>query len=77
MGKSKEPSPGLLSNQGEKSIHFFFVRVPLRQKVLKCGTPKPSPTASPPGSELKGLGFRVPGVLGGLPRTNKFRFNLW
>ena len=32
---------GLLSNQGEKSINFYFIRVPLRKKVLKCGTPKP------------------------------------
>ena len=23
---------GLLSNQGEKSIHFYFIRVPLRKK---------------------------------------------
>ena len=23
---------GLLSNQGEKSIHFFFITVPLRKK---------------------------------------------
>ena len=23
---------GLLSNQGEKSIHFFFISVPLRKK---------------------------------------------
>ena len=33
---------GRLSNQGEKSINFYFIRVPLRQKVLKYGTPKPS-----------------------------------
>ena len=32
---------GLLSNQGEKSINFYFIRVPLRKKVLKYGTPKP------------------------------------
>ena len=32
---------GLLSNQGEKSIHLYFIRVPLRKKVLKYGTPKP------------------------------------
>ena len=32
---------GLLSNQGEKSINFYFTRVPLRKKVLKYGTPKP------------------------------------
>ena len=32
---------GVLSNQGEKSINFYFVRVPLRKKVLKHGTPKP------------------------------------
>ena len=31
----------LLSNQGEKSINFYFIRVPLRKKVLKYGTPKP------------------------------------
>ena len=33
---------GLLSNQAEKSINFYFIRVPLRKKVLKYGTPKPS-----------------------------------
>ena len=33
---------GLLSNQGEKSIDFYFIMVPLRKKVLKYGTPKPS-----------------------------------
>ena len=33
---------GLLSNQGEKSINLFFIMVPLRKKVLKYGTPKPS-----------------------------------
>ena len=33
---------GLLSNQGEKSINLYFIRVPFRKKVLKCGTPKPS-----------------------------------
>ena len=32
---------GLLSNQGEKSINFYFIRVPLGKKVLKYGTPKP------------------------------------
>ena len=32
---------GLLSNQGEKSINFYFIIVPLRKKVLKYGTPKP------------------------------------
>ena len=47
---------GLLSNQGEKSINlffhkgsfktksidFYFIRAPLRKKVLQYGTPKPS-----------------------------------
>ena len=33
--------PVLLSNQAEKSINFYFIRVPLRKKVLKYGTPKP------------------------------------
>ena len=33
---------GLLSNQGEKSINLYFIRVPLRKKVLKYDTPKPS-----------------------------------
>ena len=32
---------GLLSNQGEKSNDFCFIRVPLRKNVLKYGTPKP------------------------------------
>ena len=30
-----------ISNQGEKSINMYFIRVPLRKKVLKYGTPKP------------------------------------
>ena len=34
--------PGLLSNLGEKSINLYFIRVPLRKKVLKYATPKPS-----------------------------------
>ena len=33
---------GLLSNQGKNSINFYFIRVPLRKKVSKYGTPKPS-----------------------------------
>ena len=33
--------PGLLSNQGEKSINCYFIMVPLRKKVLKYGTPNP------------------------------------
>ena len=33
---------GLLSNQGEKSINFYFTMAPLRKKVLKYGTPQPS-----------------------------------
>ena len=32
----------VVSNQGEKSINFYFIRLPLRKKVLKYGTPKPS-----------------------------------
>ena len=36
---------GLLSNQGEKSTNFYFIRVPLRKKVLKYGTPKPRNTS--------------------------------
>ena len=36
-----ESNAGLLSNQGEKSINFYFIMVPLRKKVLKYGTPKP------------------------------------
>ena len=34
-----------LSNQGEKSINLYFIRVPLRKKVLKYGTPKPQSAA--------------------------------
>ena len=34
--------PGLLSNQGKKSINLYFIRVPLRKKEFKYGTPKPS-----------------------------------
>ena len=33
---------GLFSNQGEKSINFYFIMVPLRKNVLKYGAPKPS-----------------------------------
>ena len=33
---------GLLSNQGEKSIHLYFIMVAFQKKVLKYGTPKPS-----------------------------------
>ena len=40
---------GLLSNQGEKSINFYFIRVPLRKKVLKYGTPKPRRLLGPRG----------------------------
>ena len=35
-------SSGLLSNQGETSVTFYFIMVPLRKEVLKYGTPKPS-----------------------------------
>ena len=41
LGIPGRPFTGLLSNQGEKSINFYFIRVPLRKKVLKYGTPKP------------------------------------
>ena len=27
--------PGLLSNQGEKSINFYFIMVPLKEKSIK------------------------------------------
>ena len=37
--------PGLLSNQGEKRRHLYFIRVPLRKKVLKSGTPSPGTLA--------------------------------
>ena len=36
------PCTGLLSNQGEKSVNFYFIMAPLKTKVLKYGTPKPS-----------------------------------
>ena len=32
----------VLSNQGERSMNFYFIMVPLRKQVLKYGTPKPS-----------------------------------
>ena len=32
----------VLSNQGERSLNFYFIMVPLRKQVLKYGTPKPS-----------------------------------
>ena len=35
-----KPVSGLLSNQREKSIHFFFIMVPLRKKVNKVGYSK-------------------------------------
>ena len=53
---------GLLSNQGEKSIHFYFIMVPLRKKVLKYGTPKPRKPVSLKGSTLAVLGLTVYGV---------------
>ena len=34
------PFTGRLSDQGEKSIDFYFIMVPLI--ILKYGTPKPS-----------------------------------
>ena len=34
--------PGLLSNQGEKSIPLLFYNGSFKKKVLKYGTPKPS-----------------------------------
>ena len=37
---------GLLSNQGGKSINFYFILVPLRKKVSKYGTLKPSKALS-------------------------------
>ena len=36
------PFTGLLSNQGEKSINFYFHKGSFKKKVLKYGTPKPS-----------------------------------
>ena len=48
---------GLLSNQGEKSINLYFIRVLLRKKVLKYGTPKPSILWP------QGLGLRVKGAV--------------
>ena len=32
ISKSFQGFSGLLSNQGEKSINFYFIRVPLRKK---------------------------------------------
>ena len=32
---------GHLSNQGEKSINYYFIMVPSLKKVLKYGTLKP------------------------------------
>ena len=46
---------GRLSNQGEKSVNFCFIRVPLSKKVLKYGTPKPSLLVI--GFRARGLGF--------------------
>ena len=42
MTYSADTVAGLLSNQGEKSLNLYFIRVPLKKKVLKYGTPKPS-----------------------------------
>ena len=33
--------------------HFYFIRVPLRKKVLKYGTPKPSITTFTQEAEIK------------------------
>ena len=41
-GAGQKLVSGLSSNQGEKSINLCFIMVPLRRKVLKYGTPKPS-----------------------------------
>ena len=49
---------GLLSNQGEKSINFYFIRVPLRRKVLKYGTPKPRQHRHRDSAGLPLLGFK-------------------
>ena len=32
--KEYEYLPGLLSNQGEKSINFYFIMVPLRKSII-------------------------------------------
>ena len=49
---------GLLSNQKEKSINFHFIKVPLRKKVLKYGTPNPRKVACEPrdGSRVQSAG---------------------
>ena len=41
------PISGLLSNLEEKSINLYFIMDPLRKKVLKYGTPKPSSSGPP------------------------------
>ena len=66
---NKVPFTGLFSNQGEKSINFYFIMVPLRKEVLKYGTPKPG--LREPGVGLRrvlfkgspsySLSFRAPG----------------
>ena len=40
FGSSRQGLSGLFSNQGEKSINFYFIMVSLSKKVLKYGTPK-------------------------------------
>ena len=44
--KSPEVRRRLLSDQGEKSINFDFIMVPVKKKVLKYGTPKPKKSSS-------------------------------
>ena len=60
--------PGLLSNQGEKRINFYFIRVPLRKKAIKYGTPKPrvGPDIMPVAGLLWRIGWdlRLSGFLG-------------
>ena len=59
---SLPPPTGLLSNQEEKSINFYFIRVSLTKKVLKYGTPKPT-------SELSSLNPKKPKPLHPKPCT--------
>ena len=58
---------GLLSNQREKSTNFYFIRVPLRKKLLKYGTPKPRDFVGGDGQGQEFAGF------GGLSRRTGFK----
>ena len=49
---------GLLSNQGEKSINFYFIMVPLKEKSIKVWYSKAQPTSGTSESRAQVVGQR-------------------